>query len=372
MLSIIYMAAAIGLYYMGRSERSELHGREERESSYYALLGAGLVIMVQILAAAFFGSFRKSPYSHTLSGIVSNLWGVIPAVFFRESIRCILVLKGTKGRNYTGGKKHRRWQWSRVMKGLVTVMLLTSLQLNYMKISTLHSTQEIVTYLLEFLLPLIIRQALLNELMLQGKMRATILYELVRILFEWLFPILPALNWFMTAIVDNCVPGIFLCVLEERRTRLTADWYGVKKDTGAGIWVTMISCVAVIWFFAGVFPVYPSVVLTGSMEPVIYPGDFVLIEKFTSKEEVLQLKEGEILNFQRGNINISHRILNVITDDAGNVFFETKGDNNSTKDVQLVEMKDVKGIIRYTIPKMGIPLLWLKGSDCDVEKEVTF
>ena len=67
MLSIGYTAAAFGLYYLGRRERSELCGREERESSYYALLGAGLVIIVQILAAAFFGSFRKSPYSHTLS-----------------------------------------------------------------------------------------------------------------------------------------------------------------------------------------------------------------------------------------------------------------------------------------------------------------
>lgn len=369
MLSIGYTAAAFGLYYLGRRERSELCGREERESSYYALLGAGLVIIVQILAAAFFGSFRKSPYSHTLSGIVCNLWGVIPAVFFRESFRCLLLLKG---KHYIGGKRHGRWQWNRVLTGLGAIILFTALQLNYMKILTLHSTQEVMTYLFEFLLPLVIRQALLNELMLQGKMRATVLYELVRILFEWLFPILPALNWFITAIVDNCVPCILLCVLSERRTRLTADWHRVKKDMGKGIWITMIGCVAFIWFFAGVFPVYPSVVLTGSMEPVIYPGDLVLIEKFTSKEEVLKLKEGEILNFQRDHINISHRILNVITDDAGNVYFETKGDNNSTKDVQLVEMKDVKGIIRYTIPKIGMPVLWLKGSDRDVEKEVTF
>ena len=48
--------------------------------------------------------------------------------------------------------------------------------------------------------------------------------------------------------------------------------------------LTSVISVAMIWFAVGIFPVYPSVVVTGSMEPQIKPGDIVLVKKITAKK----------------------------------------------------------------------------------------
>ena len=43
--------------------------------------------------------------------------------------------------------------------------------------------------------------------------------------------------------------------------------------------LTGVTGVLIIWFAVGLFPIYPSVIITGSMEPLIKPGDIVLLKK---------------------------------------------------------------------------------------------
>ena len=79
-----------------------------------------------------------------------------------------------------------------------------------------------------------------------------------------------------------------------------------KDFVGLGLIVLMA------WFWIGVFPVRPLVILTGSMEPKIMPGDVVLIEKMQKEEDIQKLSEGDIINFDRDDkINITHRIKKV-------------------------------------------------------------
>ena len=57
-----------------------------------------------------------------------------------------------------------------------------------------------------------------------------------------------------------------------------------------------LSCsVAIIWFAVGLFPLYPSVILTGSMEPDIMPGDVVLVAKW-----IVTLLRSDIIVFDNG------------------------------------------------------------------------
>ncbi len=83
------------------------------------------------------------------------------------------------------------------------------------------------------------------------------------------------------------------------------------------------------------------------------------------------MKIGDILNFSRDTYTISHRIIDIKTDEAGNISFQTKGDNNPKKDKELVVPNDIKGIIVYNLPKVGTPILWLRGSEItEIEEEV--
>ena len=132
----------------------------------------------------------------------------------------------------------------------------------------------------------------------------------------------------------------------------------LKRESIISFSAAMVLLVAFAWFIVGVFPIYPSVILTGSMEPDIYPGDVVIIEKILSEEEVYKLKEGDIINFKIEDITVTHRIEEVILDEAGNLSFITKGDNNDSADKWLVLPNDLKGTVKKVVPKVGLPIVW--------------
>ena len=85
--------------------------------------------------------------------------------------------------------------------------------------------------------------------------------------------------------------------------------------------------------------------------------------KIVKEEEIYTLSEGDIINFKRDNITITHRIKEVFKDEAGNVSFETKGDNNKSEDSQEVDPNDIRGIVHHWIPKIGLPMLMLKAKN---------
>ena len=133
------------------------------------------------------------------------------------------------------------------------------------------------------------------------------------------------------------------------------------KGEAVKLTMTAIISIALIWFVVGVFPIVPSVIVTGSMQPLIYPGDIVLLEKVTSEEQIRSLESGDIIQFKRDEVLITHRIIEVIDDGLGNLTYRTKGDNNSAEDSRLVDPNDVKGILVKVVPKVGCPTLLIKG-----------
>ena len=84
---------------------------------------------------------------------------------------------------------------------------------------------------------------------------------------------------------------------------------------------------------------------------------------------VYNLKEGDVIQFKRDNILISHRITELVYDEEQGLLFRTKGDNNSSEDSELVKPQDLKGTIEYVVPKVGWPTLLIK-SDKDIDLNI--
>ncbi len=180
--------------------------------------------------------------------------------------------------------------------------------------------------------------------------------------------------WLAEGAIGILVPiGCILFIVgkyEEQKHR----YKSVKEQKGGIIgWsVTAVFSIGLIWFIVGVFPIVPSVVVTGSMEPLIYPGDVILIRQMQTEEQLRSLAEGDVIQFQRDNIRITHRIVEVIDDGLGNLTFRTKGDNNSTEDSRLVHPNDIKGTLVKVVPKVGYPALLIKGSTGEDIGDVEF
>ncbi|MGB9840454.1 signal peptidase I [Thermovenabulum sp.] len=93
----------------------------------------------------------------------------------------------------------------------------------------------------------------------------------------------------------------------------------------------------------------PLTVLSGSMAPLLMPGDVVVIKKVNPND----IKKGDIITFiTNDNVLITHRVTEIIDKD-GKRLFETKGDANNVEDSKLVTSDNIIGVMKIKIPYAG-------------------
>lgn len=109
-----------------------------------------------------------------------------------------------------------------------------------------------------------------------------------------------------------------------------------------------------------VFGVTPMVVLSGSMsgdaEDHIETGDLI----FVTETEASELEVGDVIAFMEGKVVVTHRIIEIQTDDDNKLQFITKGDANNATDQRPVSEDNLVGIYMSRIPKLGDFALFLQ------------
>lgn len=131
-------------------------------------------------------------------------------------------------------------------------------------------------------------------------------------------------------------------------------------------WVTILVCIILIPFLLinlsiilqaknnedvvpSVFGYKPFIVLSGSMETEIFRGDLIIV-KVTDPQT---LKVDDVIAFRDAEGTVTtHRIIDIVEKDE-NIYFVTKGDNNSSQDQNLVELNDVEGLYVTKITGLG-------------------
>ncbi|SHI06930.1 signal peptidase, endoplasmic reticulum-type [Sporobacter termitidis DSM 10068] len=94
----------------------------------------------------------------------------------------------------------------------------------------------------------------------------------------------------------------------------------------------------------------PLVVMSGSMEPAIYPGDVVVIRR----EAPSAYKAGDVATYLAGQTAYTHRIVAL-----GNGTVTMKGDANNAAD-DTVPAGKLVGKVLLVIPKLGYLIVFLK------------
>lgn len=89
-------------------------------------------------------------------------------------------------------------------------------------------------------------------------------------------------------------------------------------------------------------------IVTESMEPTIRVNDLIITKNVKQDE----IKEKDIITYKRGDSVITHRVFKVVND-AGNIYYLTKGDSNYIQDDYKVKYKDIEGKYVGKFPKVG-------------------
>jgi signal peptidase len=112
---------------------------------------------------------------------------------------------------------------------------------------------------------------------------------------------------------------------------------------------------------------YPiMVVVSESMVPTLGVGDFILVGQVSDFDDVVAepQPEGDILVFLKPGTSdeyIVHRAVEK-TNNNGEWYFVTKGDNNAVKDSRLVQESNVMGKVIGNIPILGYFPMFIKTS----------
>ena len=98
---------------------------------------------------------------------------------------------------------------------------------------------------------------------------------------------------------------------------------------------------------------FPMIILTDSMYPEFSSGDLI----FCHTKDVDQIETGDVICFfdpaGSGSTTVTHRVIEVTTDENGALAFQTKGDANNTEDAVLVPAENVLGVYQCHLSNMG-------------------
>lgn len=308
-------------------------------------------IMVMIMGGMVIG-FGKSPYSFTPFAILFNIILVGSLLGGQELSRAYLINSLSAKRPFL----------------IISIISLFFAFINipFMQLLQFKSFPEAAKFAGNNALPLITENIMTSYFAYLGGPVTALVYQGTLQAFQWFCPILPNLGWVSKTLLGTFVPFISLIIVQQlyifeaRELRRV----GRNKEGYAGWIVTCIAAVLLIWFAAGVFPIYPSVIATGSMEPLIKPGDVILVKKMQGQE----VQPGDVIQYRHEEISITHRVVAIKGEER---YIETKGDNNDSVDAKLVEPWQVKGKVIRIIPKIGWPTLFLKSQGAPDTANIT-
>ena len=101
----------------------------------------------------------------------------------------------------------------------------------------------------------------------------------------------------------------------------------------------------------GLFGYRGYIILSGSMESVLTPGDFIVVKA----EPYKTIKKNDIVTFKVDNEVITHRVVKLSTNGL-----TTKGDANKNEDSSQLTSKDYIGSLKLAIPYLGRLLIVLQ------------
>lgn len=303
--------------------------------------------LLTYLTGLFIG-FNYNIYNLRFLSIIKNTFPVILTILLSETLRYII------------NSKFKDEKIVLVISFITFTLIDTTFTLSLIDYNNFES---ILTNVGLFILPSIATNLLLTYLSYKVSYKPCIIYRLIMEIPLYILPIFTAFGNYLWSIIYISFPlivftRIYLMFSRISKKTIIKSNYKSKERVENLIRILIVSVLfIVIGLTCGFFKYQLIVIASGSMEPIIYRGDTVLVKKL-KKEEINKLQIGDIIVFKKENKIIVHRIYNII--ETGNEkFIKTKGDNNKTPDNYLVELSDVIGTTDKVIKYIGYPTVWL-------------
>jgi signal peptidase I len=343
--SMLWLMLALGIFYLLPKARPATKLRHRKIFNWAALLCAVAGIGA-FYAAGLLTGFGRSPYDHSIRGIIINFFYLGSMLIGMETARAWLV-------NYLFKKQPA--------KGVIlTALIFTFFAFTPARLLSFETTLDGAMFAGNIFLPSLSENLLASYLAFLGGVVPALIYSGTILAVQWFAPILPDLSWLIKAVVGTFVPAFCMVLLYQlyQSEVLKVKRKNRESENPAGWLAVSAISVMIIWFAVGVFSVFPNVIISGSMSPEIEVGDVILVRRIGPEEVQL----GDVLMFREEYARISHRVIEIREDERGLPLFITKGDANAHPDRDPVIAENVIGKVVHVLPKIGWVTILLRSS----------
>ena len=334
-------------------EKPGLHSKLKYTEFYLLLmLVCAVLYLISYFVIGTIDGFGLNIYDTSFMGIVKNLLVLGTAVILKEWVRNFLI--NTVQRRFA------------VVFGILIVLVFSLTEVNLDTFGKLRSLEEIFSYVSKNILPVVFYNVFMTFAAYILGFYGTALYAALTKFPIWIVRILPNFRWITLLLVGALLPLMFTIVLRSiSRKKATRGKRQEMQQASPYSWIaTSVVSVLTVWFALGIFPIFPTAIVSNSMKPDISRGDIVLIRKVDPNT----LNEQDVILYAMDQIQVFHRIID-IKYVQGVRNYTVKGDNNQYQDPKLVLGEQILGKHIATIPYIGWPGVLLQQSGGEVQVE---
>ena len=278
--------------------------------------------------------YTESPFVHDFIMILKNILPVFLIIIFQEFIRGKLLVSTIR--------KDR----------IIITMIFTFLtSITLLKQYNINDGKEILLLFGLVLLPSITKNILCTYLTYEFSYKVSICYRSITELIIYIIPIFPLVSTYIESILLFLLPMIILDKVYNLGIRKEKE---IVRKKGITTIPLIIFVVCVLCLISGIFRYQMISIGSNSMNPVIQRGDTIIFDK-----EYKKVKKGDILVFSNDGVIVVHRVIE-IKNNGGKIYYRTKGDNNRVADQDLISHDQIIGIMKWRIPYIGYPSVWIK------------
>ena len=305
-----------------------------------------IFLLLYYLSGILIGFYKADNY-YTLYGLKTFILPIICYILLREYLRYNMM---------------RKREGSKLLS-IITIIFFIFLDLTTsIYYGSFETNYDAFVFVSLNILPAISSNIIFSYITTKVGYRPIIIYALVINLYPYLIPIVPNPSQYLVSLVDLLVP-IFLGYTvykffkaHEKNEKPVSNDKNRKKQFITLIPLTIL-VVTLVYFTSGYFRMWAIVIASGSMQPEIYKGDIVIVDKKVNYDK---LKKGQVIAYETGGVVIVHRLTNKATVDGTN-YYVTKGDANKEEDNIIITNDMIVGVVNFKIPYLGLPKVWLNG-----------
>lgn len=303
-----------------------------------------LIIMFTLMyGLGFVTGFLKNAYSNDALMLVTNILCPALIIILVELFRYVVV-------------------WANKDKKIVLVLYTLLLILFEITIGVrsipFNDLEALFRLSATVIIPVIVKNFVMTYLCYHVGYKVPLVYRLVMDMYLIVVPVIPDYGEYIQSLLLISLPILIyinaFTIIDEKNNKVTHIF---TKSNFTVYEIPIIVLVVILaCLISGFFPHYMIGVGSDSMSPKINKGDAVILKKYNNEKD--NLKKGDIIAFQSNGKVIIHRVVEVDNKKGKNVYY-TKGDFNNTRDSSPVSQKQIRGIVKFRIPFIAYPTVWL-------------